>query len=70
MGNSITLEGGTEVIIRVLPEEHVTDEDVGPEVSIESRNCRMKDEVPDEMLPLLKLYSQNACTYTCMYSYA
>ena len=70
MGNSITLEGGTEVIIRVLPEELETDEDVGPEVLIESRNCRMKDEVPDEMLPLFKSYSRNACTYTCMYSYA
>ena len=70
MGNSITLEGGTEVIIRVLPEELVTNEDVGSEVSIEKRNCRMKNEVSDEMLPLFKSYSRNACIYSCMYLYA
>ena len=68
--NSIALEGGTEVIIRVIPEEIETDEDVGLEVSIEKRNCRMKHEITDDMSSLFKSYSRNACPYTCMYQYA
>ena len=70
--NSIALEGGTEVIIRVFPEEIETDEDVGLEVSIEKRNCRMKHEITDDMssLKLFKSYSRNACLFTCMYQYA
>ena len=68
--NSIALEGGTEVIIRVFPEEIETDEDVGLEVSIEKRNCRMKHEITDDMSSLFKSYSRNACLFTCMYQYA
>ena len=68
--NGIVLEGGTEVIIRVMPEEIATDEDVGPEVSIEKRNCRMKNEITDAMRPLFKFYSRNACLFSCMHSYA
>ena len=67
--NAITLEGGTEVSIRVIPEEIATDDDVGS-VSIEKRYCRMKNEVPDEMAPLFTKYSRNACLYSCMYNYA
>ena len=70
MGNTITLEGGTEVTIRVIPEEIVTDENVGPEVSIEKRNRRLKNEVPDEMKSLFKSYTRNSCMYTCMFAYA
>ena len=70
VGNTITLEGGTEVTIRVIPEEIATDENVGPEVPIEKRNCRLKNEVPDEMKPLFKSYTRNSCMYTCMYTYA
>ena len=68
--NAIVLEGGTEVNIRIIPEEIATDDNVGSEVSIKKRNCRMKNEVTDEMLPLFKSYSQNACLYSCMYNYA
>ena len=68
--NTITLEGGSEVTIRVIPEEITTDEDVGSEVTIEKRNCRLKNEVPDEMMSLFKYYTRNSCLYSCMYRYA
>ena len=70
VGNTIALEGGTEVTIRVIPEEIAMDENVGPEVSIEKRNCRLKNEVPDEMKALFKSYTRNSCMYTCMFNYA
>ena len=70
IGDAISLEGGTEVVINVIPEEIVTDEEVGPQVSIDKRNCRMKDEVPQNMRPLFRSYSRSACLFNCMYQYA
>ena len=68
--DAIPLEGGSEVTIKVIPEEIVTPEDVGPAVSIEKRNCRMKDEVPEKMKNMFRSYSRSACLFHCMYLYA
>ena len=68
--DAIPLEGGSDVTIRVIPEEIVTAEDVGPAVSIEKRKCRMKDEVPLNMTSLFGSYSRSGCLFSCMYQYA
>ena len=66
--NSVEVEPGTEVLIRVQPTELVTDEGV-TQVPIEKRGCRLASEVPEEMISLFKTYTRNACNFNCMYEY-
>ena len=65
--NSIKLEAGTEVEIRITPIEFHTSKSI-KSIAIEQRNCRMPDEVPEEM-NLFKKYTKDACFYNCMYEY-
>ena len=46
--NSIEVEPGTEVLIRVKPQELVMDDAV-IDIPLEKRGCRMASEVQDEM---------------------
>ena len=50
------------------PPELVTDENVGTDVEIENRKCRMASEVPEDM-KLFKTYSRNGCIFNCMLYY-
>ena len=68
LDNSIEIEAGTEVSIRLELLELVTGDDVGIDVDIEQRKCRMPSEVPEDM-KLFKTYSRSGCMYNCMYEY-
>ena len=65
--NSVDVEPGTEVLIRVQPTELVTDEAV-IDVPVERRNCRLASEVPEDMT-LFKSYSRSSCNFNCMFEY-
>ena len=65
--NSIDVEKGTEMLIRVKPIQLVSDESIRS-VPIEQRKCRFENEVPEDM-PLFKIYSRNACLFNCMYQF-
>ena len=64
----MVIEPGTEVLLRVEPVELSTDEAVGNDLDIESRKCRMANEVP-EGIKYFKTYTRNACIYNCMFEY-
>ena len=66
--NSVVIEPGTEVLLRVEPIELSTDEAVGNDLDIESRKCRMADEVPED-IKYFKTSTRNACIYNCMFEY-
>ena len=66
--NSIEVEPGTEVLIRVEPQELVMDDAV-IDIPIEKRGCRMASEVPEEMSDMFKTYTRSACNFNCMYKY-
>ena len=63
--NSIDVEPGTEILIRVQPVQLESEDGIRSE-PIEQRKCRFEDEVPKDM-PLFKIYSRNACLFNCMY---
>ena len=65
--NSVEVEPGTEVLIRVQPTELITDEGV-IDLPIEKRGCRLESEVPEEMT-MFKTYTRSACNFNCMYEY-
>ena len=65
--NSIAVEPGTEMLIRVQPVQLVSEDSIRSE-PIEQRKCRFEDEVPKDM-PLVKTYSRNACLFNCMYQF-
>ena len=65
--NSVEVEPGMEVLIRVQPTELVTDDAV-IDVPVEKRGCRLASEVPEEMT-MFKTYSRSACNFNCMFEY-
>ena len=65
--NSIDIEPGTEMLIRVQPVQLESEDGIRSE-PIEQRKCRFEDEVPKDM-PLFKIYSRNACLFNCMYQF-
>ena len=62
------MEPGTEVLIRVEPQELVMD-DAAIDIPLEKRSCRMAKEVPEEMTTMFKTYTRSACNFNCMYLY-
>ena len=65
--NSIDVEPGTEMLVRVKPVQLVSEESIRSE-PIEQRKCRFEDELP-EYMPIFKVYSRNACLFNCMYKF-
>lgn len=66
--NSIEVEPGTEVLVRVEPQELVMD-DAAIDIPIDKRGCRMASEVPEEMSAMFKTYTRGACNFNCMFQY-
>ena len=66
--NSIEVEPGTEVLVRVEPQELVMD-DAAIDIPIDKRGCRMASEVPEEMSDMFKTYTRGACNFNCMFQY-
>ena len=62
--NPITLSRGYKTTISVHPTSIISEEGIRS-LSIEKRNCRFEDEVPDEM-NLFKKYTPSACRFQCM----
>ena len=65
--NSIDVEAGTEMLIRVKPVQLISEDSIRSE-PIEQRKCRFENEVPKDM-PLFQIYSRNACLFNCMYQF-
>ena len=66
--NSVEIEAGTEVLLRIEPVELITDQTVGSDLDVEERKCRMSTEVPEEM-KMFKTYTRNGCIFNCMLDY-
>ena len=62
-----TVQRGFKTLIKVKPSVTVSDNGV-KSLSIEDRQCRFQDEIPDKMT-LFQKYSPAACRFECMYQF-